>query len=326
MALSGLSGRTVTRQQLVFVILCCITVLVFLSFNWSSAVEPEDGMQELRKSLFRDFCDRKKASISEGKRSIDQMSNEDLKHLLVDDNHGIIYCYIPKVAGTSWKRVMWVLNQSLPYADPSSIPGHLLHVPNKLMQLTSGPRDLMKVKLKHYTKFLFVRDPLMRLISVYWEKFQRPNSYFYQNFGKKILRLHGKWLNPPETLEDAVNFGVRPSFHNFIQYLLDPTTEMNEPFQPLWRQMHRLCHPCHIPYDFVGHQETLQEDAAQLLRILKLENDIKFPLPHANVSSPLSVMEWYSTVPVEERKSLYNLYANDFRLFGYTVPDAFFEE
>lgn len=38
-----------------------------------------------------------KEAISEGKHSLDYMSNKELENLIVDDNHGIIYCYIPKV-------------------------------------------------------------------------------------------------------------------------------------------------------------------------------------------------------------------------------------
>lgn len=36
-------------------------------------------------------------AFSEGKRSLHDMSNWELENLIVDDNHGIIYCYIPKV-------------------------------------------------------------------------------------------------------------------------------------------------------------------------------------------------------------------------------------
>lgn len=73
-------------------------------------------------------------------------------------------------------------------------------------------------------------------------------------------------------------------------------------------------------YDFVGHQETLQEDAKQLLKILKLENDINFPPSYENVTTAGSVFEWFKLVPLEDRRKLYRLYEGDFRLFGYREP------
>ncbi|TKS92700.1 Carbohydrate sulfotransferase 12 [Collichthys lucidus] len=212
-----------------------------------------------------------KEAFPEGKRGLDDMSNKELENLIVDDKHGIIYCYIPKA------------------------------------------------KLKHYTKFLFVRDPFVRLISAYREKFLMDNKNFYQNFGQKILRLYGN-QPAPQLAEEAFSSGIRPSFYNFIQYLVDPRTEMKEPFQEHWRQMHRLCHPCLIKYDFVGHQETLQEDAEHILKTLMLEDNIKFPPPSENMTSSTSVLDWFKAVPLEDRRKLYKIYEKDFKLFGYKKP------
>ncbi|XP_061587220.1 carbohydrate sulfotransferase 12-like isoform X3 [Cololabis saira] len=216
---------------------------------------------------------------------------------------------------------MYVLKQNEPYPDLTSLQNVSIHTRNKFSFLSSFSKAEIKVRLKHYTKFLFVRDPFVRLISAYRDKFGKKDQYFYGLFARDILRLYGNETNPPKTANEALASGLRPSFHNFIQYLLDPKTERNEPFEPHWRQMHRLCHPCLIQYDFVGHQETLQEDAQELLEILKLHNDIKFPPSYVNMTSPDSVMNWFRTVPLEDRRRLYKLYERDFQLFGYRRPD-----
>ncbi|XP_045921317.1 carbohydrate sulfotransferase 12-like [Micropterus dolomieu] len=280
-------------------------------------------LQDVRKQLLREICEDKEA-FSKGKHRLENMSNKELDNLIVDDKHGIIYCYIPKVACTNWKRVMIVLNHSEPYQDPMSIPGEFAHNSSKLTLLNSFPRTEMEAKLKHYTKFLFVRDPFVRLISAYRDKFQKENEYFY-SFARDILRMYGNQSDPPQTAHEAFASDIRPSFYNFIQYLLDPWTEKEQPFEPHWRHMHRLCHPCIIQYDFVGHQETLQQDAEQLLKILNLEDEIKFPPSYENMTSLSSVLDWFRTVPLEDRRKLYDLYERDFTLFGYRKPSELFD-
>ncbi|XP_029931605.1 carbohydrate sulfotransferase 12-like [Myripristis murdjan] len=250
------------------------------------------------------------------------MPKNKLKNLIVDDKHGIIYCYIPKVACTNWKRVMFVLNQNESHQDLMNISRDIVHGPNTFKLLNSFPLPEMKARLKHYTKFLFVRDPFVRLISAYRDKFQRNDKHFYLNYARDMLRKYSNQSNPPKSADKAFASDVRPSFNNFIQYLLDPQTEKQEPFEPHWRQMHRLCHTCLIEYDFVGHQESLQEDAEHLLRILKLQDDIKFPPSYDNMTSASWVSDWFRAVPLEARRKLYKLYEMDFKLFGYGKPST----
>ncbi|KAK1890046.1 Carbohydrate sulfotransferase 12 [Dissostichus eleginoides] len=77
-------------------------------------------------------------------------------------------------------------------------------------------------------------------------KFQQHNEYFYQQYGRHILRLYANQPDPPQSVDEANASGMRVSFQNFIQYLLDPLTERKEPLEPHWRQMQRLCQPCLI--------------------------------------------------------------------------------
>ncbi len=50
-------------------------------------------LQEMRKQQLREICGEDSAKM----RSIEDMSNNEFNNLIVDDSHGIIYCYIPKV-------------------------------------------------------------------------------------------------------------------------------------------------------------------------------------------------------------------------------------
>ncbi|XP_029931606.1 carbohydrate sulfotransferase 12-like [Myripristis murdjan] len=300
--------------------------LIMLSIYHRDMLQGKRGLavlqqqQEQRKQLIREMCSNR--DTFPDKLIFDNMTKKELKHLIVDDKHGIIYCYIPKVACTNWKRVMFVLNQTESHQDPMNVSGDLVHVPNTFKLLNSFPLPEMKARLKHYTKFLFVRDPFVRLISAYRDKFQRKNEYFYLHFARDMLRKYRNQPNPPKSVDEAFASDLRPSFNNFIQYLLDPRTEEKEPFEPHWRQMHRLCHTCLIEYDFVGHQESLQEDAEHLLRILKLQDVIKFPPSYDNMTSATWVSDWFRAVPLEARRKLYKLYEMDFKLFGYGKPST----
>ena len=62
-----------------------------------------------------------------------------------------------------------------------------------------------------------------------------------------------------------------PTFSEFVQFLLDPRTK--HPFSNRhWKPYHELCKPCQVHYDFIGHLETIRQDAAYLLKKIGLQN------------------------------------------------------
>uniref|UniRef100_G3PWV7 Carbohydrate sulfotransferase n=1 Tax=Gasterosteus aculeatus aculeatus TaxID=481459 RepID=G3PWV7_GASAC len=285
----------------------------------------DDREQEARKQRVMDVCSGKDAVEFPGRtRAFEQIPNRELDHLIVDDTHQIIYCYVPKVACTNWKRVMVVLSQSLispssgkPYTDPLAVPSDLVH--NSSLHLTfakfwrhygSLSRHLMALKLQHYTKFLFVRDPFVRLISAFRNKFGRPNEDFYKQFGSVMLRRF------------AFAAGIKPTFQQFITYLLDPETESETVFNEHWRQVYRLCHPCQVKYDFIGRLETLETDAERLLKLLEVDRLLRFPSGPRNRTSTSWERDWFAQIPVTMRRELYELYEPDFEMFGYPKPDS----
>ncbi|XP_015215560.1 carbohydrate sulfotransferase 12 [Lepisosteus oculatus] len=294
--------------------------------------------QNIRKQLLHDVCTNNTLDFPGKNRTFDDIPNKELDHLIVDDRHGIIYCYVPKVACSNWKRIMIVLTESLlndgvPYHNPLDIP--LEHVHNSSLHFTFNKfwkrygkfsRHLMKIKLKKYTKFLFVRDPFVRLISAYRNKFLQENEDFYKRFAVVMLKKYSNYTDPPASVVKAFAAGIRPSFSNFIQYLLDPQTEQEMPFNEHWRQVYRLCHPCQINYDFVGKLETLEDDAEHLLRILRVDNIVQFPPGYRNRTASSWEEEWFASIPYKWRRELYRLYEADFTLFGYSKPEKILHE
>ncbi|KAM7009398.1 carbohydrate sulfotransferase 12-like isoform 2-T2 [Tautogolabrus adspersus] len=294
----------------------------------SSATE-EEREQEARKQRIMDVCSGKDAVEFPGRtRAFEQIPNRELDHLIVDDTHQIIYCYVPKVACTNWKRVMVVLSQSVispssgkPYTDPEAVPPDLVH--NSSLHLTfakfwrhygSLSRHLMALKLQHYTKFLFVRDPFVRLISAFRNKFGRPNEDFYRQFGSVMLRRYGNLSGSlPETAAEAFAAGIKPTFQQFITYLLDPETEKEGIFNEHWRQ---------VKYDFIGRLETLETDAEHLLKLLEVDHLLHFPSGARNRTAASWERDWFKQFPTLVKRELYKLYEPDFELFGYPKPDS----
>ncbi|XP_063056099.1 carbohydrate sulfotransferase 12-like [Engraulis encrasicolus] len=294
--------------------------------------------QKEREETFRSVCSAN--STFPGKnRKFDDIPDKELEHFIMDDRHKIIYCFVPKVACTNWKRIMAVLSErrvgGVVYHDPLNIPHDAIHEEN--LQLTfdkfkkrygSSSRQMMKIKLQKYTKFLFVRDPFVKLISAFRNKFEERNDVFYKLYARDMLKKYGKCPKPPASFTESLASGIRPKSSHFIQYLLDPETEKRGPYDPHWRQVYRMCHPCQINYDFVGKLETLDEDAEHLLRILRVDNVVNFPVSGRKQTtiSWEQDSEYFASIPYEWRRQLNKLYQADFRLFGYDKPEELMNE
>ncbi|XP_004692256.1 PREDICTED: carbohydrate sulfotransferase 13, partial [Condylura cristata] len=241
---------------------------------------------------------------------------EDLRHVLVDDAHGLLYCYVPKVACTNWKRVLLALSGGGP-RDPLAIPAHEAHAPGRLPSLADFSPAEINRRLRAYLAFLFVRDPFERLASAYRNKFARPYSAAFQRrYGTRIVRRLRPGAHP-----DALARGHDVRFAEFLAYLLDPRTRRDEPFNEHWERAHALCHPCRLRYDVVGKFETLAEDAAFVLGLVGASG-LRFPAPPRarapNARDQASSL--FQDISAFYQRRLYELYRMDFLLFNYSIP------
>ncbi|XP_004629595.1 carbohydrate sulfotransferase 13 isoform X2 [Octodon degus] len=241
---------------------------------------------------------------------------EDLRHVLVDDAHGLLYCYVPKVACTNWKRVLLALSGRA-HGDPSAIPAHQVHAPGSLPSLADFSPAEINRRLRAYLAFLFVREPFERLASAYRNKFARPYSEAFQRrYGTRIVRRLR-----PGAHADALAHGHDVRFAEFLSYLLDPRTRRDEPFNEHWERAHALCHPCRLRYDVVGKFETLAEDAAFVLDLVG-ESKLSFPTPPRPKAAAVrdQAARLFQDISPFYQRRLFDLYKMDFLLFNYSAP------
>ena len=214
--------------------------------------------------------------------------------LAVDDEQKFIYCVISKVGTTTWKEVL-----ARPRRDVNPKINRWL-MWNRLTNYTEEERSK---RLKTYFKFLFVREPLQRMVSAYKNKFLK-NLDYTADIRKEIVKA----FRPQDYEPEGKNF---VSFPEFIRYFSDAKKRNQH-----WRQYEKICHPCVIDYDFIGHYETLEEDAPLLLKMLGLEKRTKFPPIHKSTGSS-GVLRYYSQVPGDVITRIGELYRSDFEMFGY---------
>lgn len=249
--------------------------------------------QQERKRQVSAYCKTAKKSTLQ-RRSLD--------HFIVDNKHRIVYCYIPKVASTTWKKTM----------------AHLVGLKSKSVHelrfklLSSYSKAKARSILQSYYKFLFVREPFERLLSAYRDKFTRKTNV-WKKYAKKVKRSVGLRLGANGSTIADNNGEI--TFQEFVTYLIDVSSKggrLNEH----WRHYESLCHPCNINFDFIGHYETLEDDAPFVLHETGVDQFVSFPPVHFT-STKDDLQRYYSKVPREDIIRLQGIYRRDFEIFGY---------
>ncbi|XP_077463974.1 carbohydrate sulfotransferase 14 [Stigmatopora argus] len=269
-------------------------------------------LRDIRNRTLTSVCGQK--SMPHGVWSLTPQQRKTLlQHVLVNDQYRFLYCYVPKVACSNWKRVLKVLGGALESVDVNVKMDHR----HDLTFLSSLKPDAIRYRLRHYFKFMFVREPTERLLSAYRNKFGEIESY-QRKYGAEIVKRYRKNRGGEASRR---NRGDDVTFAEFVRYLLDEDVErMNEH----WMPMYNLCQPCAVRYDFIGSYENLQRDAASVLRAVGAPPHVTFPTRQS----------WYKPVTAETlhyylcglpQKLLRELlpkYILDFSLFAYPLPNT----
>ena len=120
--------------------------------------------------------------------------------------------------------------------------------------------------------FVFVRDPISRIISSYYDKmfgdWKKP--HFDLNWMRKEIIHKYRHIDPMSTDE-------APTPSEFVQYILDSADtlgshHLDPHIRPIWAS----CPFCTIDFDIIGHLEDRDSDA------LFIANKLKFGVRQTN--------------------------------------------
>ncbi|XP_030830282.1 carbohydrate sulfotransferase 11 [Strongylocentrotus purpuratus] len=286
-------------------------IVVIPSHSEKEEVQKDD--QTSRKATIKRICRKYERLTS------DEISDDTLKRLFVNEKHRIVYCSIPKASCTNWKRLMMVAtNDSI---DLESVTKFNAHHNGVLQTLYDYPEYERNTILKSYKKFTFVRNPFIRLLSAYKDKFESLRKY-RSNPGGKYFRRYAADIMTKYRLNATLReleSGENVTWSEFILYV---THLAVDEFNEHWKPMYQLCDPCQVEYDFVGRVETINEDANYLLKeVMKLKTS-KFPTfsDFATNSSEYTYAA-YGDVTLQQLRLLWDIYKWDFWLFGFDKPD-----
>ncbi|XP_034041693.1 carbohydrate sulfotransferase 8-like isoform X2 [Thalassophryne amazonica] len=265
---------------------------------------------EARRQLMKEMCAKYKSSISK------TITRHHVAHIYVEDKYRLLYCQVPKAGCSNWKRTLMVLAGQA--SNAQNIKHDTVHYGNHLKRLDSFDRHGIMWRLETYTKLIFAREPLERLVSAYRDKFENPNNYYHSLFGKPIISKYRA-----NASSAALSTGNGVTFQEFVQYLLDVHRPVGMDIH--WEPANQLCNPCLLDYDFIGKFENMEEESNFFLRRAGAPRNLTLPSfkdrnPSAERTSMQITQKYFSQISAWERQRIYDFYYMDYLMFNYSKP------
>lgn len=235
-------------------------------------------------------------------------------NIIVSEKLRLLYCPIPKVASSNWKYLIRKLENIENYSNL-----HAAHNANssglRYLSDYSAAEALRLLQPGRLFKFVFLRDPYARLLSAYMDKLRRGSGPDYRAFvaaafSWKVAREVG---NSNETNDGSL---LRPSFRSFVISI-----SQQEPYSMdhHWQPQTCLCGLGIVPYDFIGHMESLDTDVQTVLErigrsVEHFPSQDELGFPPSGASSPELAGQMYATDLMFLTRALYD---RDFQSGGY---------
>ncbi|XP_008102590.1 carbohydrate sulfotransferase 8 [Anolis carolinensis] len=259
--------------------------------------------QRNRRDILNNTCLKNSSSSSEW-----QLEHNVAWQLFVDENHKFIYCEVPKVGCSNWKKIILLFTLNLS-RDTTEVNHERIHTTKLLKRLSTYPPEQQMELLNTYTKVMFSRHPLERLVSAYRDKFLHSEPYYSITVANEIKVFSRKDINSTNKI----------TFQEFVNYLV---TRNQSDMDIHWKPMFLLCDPCNIHYDILGKLETLAEDVDHVLRRIGAPESLHYPNGKMNSSekrtSKAITSAYIKQLSFEQMQKVKQVYQKDFSLFNYS--------
>ena len=235
--------------------------------NLDSSISMEHFMRR-RLERVKEYCSyMPKDNVLDDLFTNDQFSNVDLP-LVVDEKNKLIYCEMPKVGSTNWKRVfMKLTNPAYANVPVSEISGGRKYDENGLKKLTDFPAAQRKEMLDTYFKFTMVRNPFERLLSGYRDKGW--NGFFPD---KEIREGPEREYRLGANSTKIADFDTQDKlgFNAFLDDLIlkGPEIGVGGHFGVRtrhWTRYNDICHFCAVNYQMIAKVENVDDEADFIL-------------------------------------------------------------
>ncbi|XP_029174657.1 carbohydrate sulfotransferase 11-like [Nylanderia fulva] len=246
------------------------------------------------------------------------------RHFLYNTKHKSLYCWIRKVASTSFtklfsdmsnRRVSHNFYKEVDFLSPKSL--------TDLQYLVSNNTVF---------KLLIVRHPFQRLVSSYRDRIEDNSRYTAQSwlYARQILYLSRPELFRPNATGGSVlqsifltnrRLKVVPSFREFLEWLLRQPTDHDDDH---WGQYYTHCGVCDTSYNFILKldQYTFGE-INYVLSKLKLDKS-KIYLPklqrtRTGITDFDVTCKYFHDLTPDMVLRLYERYQVDFEMYDYKI-------
>ena len=237
---------------------------------------------------------------------------------IICHKYKFIYCPIPKNACTSVK--IWILKlyndkrvktlTGIPLVKYAHTNSTIKYIP---VATINNP------KYKDYYKFVIVRNPIDRCLSVY-------NDKFIQSYKR------GDWKNSPwEKIANKCNSKNGISFSQFINCIL-PNGKQTVYSEVHWKSQYLIGHFATVKYDSIIKMENLADDIDVLYEKLQIPSSYRNisiinPTRHLENSNNLNQLLHTGNYQLKEvlpfsildkvRREISEKYKQDINYFGY---------